>query len=153
MNAKFATSRCCVNDVRPICFVIMKPNYLGWDPKSLAMLFCDLPDWWDHGAKFTQGQMRMWTELVTNERDFEQKAPCLGWRQGCPGAGVRPCMGSLLLHMCKWGLAALAVMELEPVYLSKNAGLSFSNQKEGISLRIRKRAMTPFCILSQFTIR
>lgn len=152
MDAKLAASHCCVNDGRPICFLVMKPNYPGWDQKSLAMVFCDFYLTAEIMAPSSHRQMRMWTELVTNERDLEQKVPCLGWRQGSAGAGVRPCTGLMLLQMCKWGLAPLTVMELEPVFLSKNGGLSFSNQKEGISLGIRKRAMSPnFCILSQFT--
>lgn len=153
MDTKLAASRCCVNDVRPICFLIMKPNYPGRDQKSLAMVFCDFYLPVKITAPSSHRQMRMWAELVTNERGFEQKVPCLGWRQGSPGDGVRPCTGSMLLQMCKWGLAPLTVTELEPVYLSKNTGLSFSNQKEGIPLRIRKRAMSPnFCILPQFTM-
>lgn len=67
---------------------------------------------------------------MANERDFEQKQPQLRWRQGSPGSGVTPFTGSQLLQMCEWGLTPLPVMELEPVYLSKNAGLSFTNQKE-----------------------
>lgn len=75
----------------------------------------------------------------------------MSWMEAKFSRSWRHCTGSLLLHMCKWGLAPLIVMELEPVYLSSNP--IFSNQKAGITLRIRKRAMSPnFCVLSQFTM-
>lgn len=135
---------CCfpgsVNDVRPICLLVMKPNYPGWDPKSMAMVFCDFYLTAKIMAPSSHRQMRMWTELVTNERDLEQKVPCLEWWQRSPGVGAGPHIESKLLQMCKQGLAPLTVMALGPIYqqivtilpiyLSKYAGLSFSNQNE-----------------------
>lgn len=54
---------------------------------------------------------------------------------------------------CEYASEPCTVKEPEPVYTSKNACLCFGNQKEGIFLRIRKRAMTlNFCVLSQFTL-
>lgn len=89
--------------------------------------------------------MRTWTELATNERDFEEKVLWLGWRQGSPGAAVRPCTGSLLLHMCK-GRSCSTHWHGTGTSLPEQKCWS-QCQKEGISLRIRKRAMSPnFCI-------
>lgn len=110
MNAKLAASCCRVKDVRPICLLIMKPNYLGWDQKSLAMVLCDLPDCWDHGTKFTEDKWECewsWSQMkgtLSKKRHVLDGGRALQELELDPALGCCfcTCASGALLHSLPW---------------------------------------------------
>lgn len=142
MSAKLGNSYCCVNDLRLICFPIMNTNYPDWDQKSLALVFCDFYLTAKIMAPHSHRQMRWWAELVTNERNLEEKVLCLGWKQTSPVTGVRPCTGQWCCCKCGSGALLTHWHGTRTSLPKQNAGLSFCRQKESLFLRIRKTAMS-----------